>query len=134
MPRRGGRELDLEPRRVLDDVRVGDDVAVGIDDARRIRCCARSPARRCPPSLLLFRRGVAGHEDLHDARADARGELFERLRQLAESQAQSPPATWGGLLRRWRGDGRRHENQSRDGDVTNAHNKGSVPLICRFGD
>ena len=70
------RQLHLEARRVLDDVRVGHDVAVGVDDdpggARPLH------RRLCRRRFLFVRSRVAGHEDLDDARADDRGKILKR--------------------------------------------------------
>ena len=35
--------------------------------------------------LVLVGLGIAGDEDLHDARADALGEVLQRLRELGEA-------------------------------------------------
>ena len=77
------RQLDFDPRRVLDDVRVGDDVAVRRHDHAGAaapfehRIAARGP-------VVLVGQRVAGHEDLDDARADLLGEILkERDRSVS---------------------------------------------------
>ena len=86
-PRAAGRgierQLDFDARRVLDHVSVGHDVAVGIDDDAG--AAAAFELRFYRGALIVFvGRRISGHEDLHDARADLRGEFLQRSRQLRE--------------------------------------------------
>ena len=87
------RELHLDARRVLDDVGVGDDVAVGIHDDPRPAAPLEHwlPGRR---AVLLVGWRVAGHEDLHDRRADLRRKVLERPREVRQARR------WGCLLRK----------------------------------
>src|SRR4029078_12562452 len=67
------RQLDLDPRRILDHVRVGDDVAVRIDDHPGAAAAfeLRFTGGR---AILLVGAAVAGDEYLHDPRTHAGGE------------------------------------------------------------
>ena len=81
-PRSPRAALHFDARGALHDVRVGDDVAIGstMTPEPLLRSSSGSPRR-----LIVFvGRGVAGDEDLHDARADALRQILKRPRQLGQ--------------------------------------------------
>ena len=61
---------DADELRAIDDVSVGDDVAAGIDDETRADRALAADDHGSAAAVGLFKRAVAGDQNLHDAGGD----------------------------------------------------------------